>query len=167
MKWEDEAVVLAARPHGETSAVVQLLTRSHGRHAGLVRGGQGARLRGVYQAGNLVSAAWSGRLAEHLAATSEINRASRLPVVADVDDGFGDVVNVEMLVHPPDGGLHTSVVGLASAHQQPTEPIGGGACVGSLASAARAVLPGGTSLVPVRVILELEEPAVIERRRHG
>ncbi len=66
MKWEDEAVVLAARPHGETSAVVQLLTRSHGRHAGLVRGGQGARLRGVYQAGNLVSAAWSGRLAEHL-----------------------------------------------------------------------------------------------------
>ena len=66
MKWEDEAIVLAARPHGETSSVVQLLTRAHGRHAGLVRGGQGARLRGVYQAGNRVSATWSGRLAEHL-----------------------------------------------------------------------------------------------------
>ena len=66
MKWEDEAIVLAARPHGETSVVVQLLTRSHGRHAGLVRGGQGTRLRGVYQAGNRLSATWSGRLAEHL-----------------------------------------------------------------------------------------------------
>jgi len=66
MKWQDEAIVLAARPHGETSAVVQLLTRHHGRHAGLVRGGQGARLRGVYQAGNRVTATWSGRLPEHL-----------------------------------------------------------------------------------------------------
>lgn len=66
MKWADDAIVLSARPHGETSTIVQLLTRAQGRHAGLVRGGQGARLRGVYQAGNLVSANWSGRLPEHL-----------------------------------------------------------------------------------------------------
>jgi len=31
-----------------------------------VRGGQGARSRGVYQSGNRVVAAWTGRLAEHL-----------------------------------------------------------------------------------------------------
>ncbi|MEO3429776.1 DNA repair protein RecO [Pelagibius sp. CAU 1746] len=66
MKWEDEAIVLAARPHGESAAVVQLLTCTHGRHAGLVRGGQTPRLRGIYQSGNRVSATWSGRLAEHL-----------------------------------------------------------------------------------------------------
>jgi DNA repair protein RecO (recombination protein O) len=66
MRWEDDAVILSVRPHGEASAIVQLLTRSYGRHAGLVRGGQGARLRGVYQAGNRVVATWSGRLAEHL-----------------------------------------------------------------------------------------------------
>ena len=66
MKWQDDAVVLSARPHGETATIVQLLTRTQGRHAGLVRGGQGARLRGVYQAGNRVAATWSGRLAEHL-----------------------------------------------------------------------------------------------------
>jgi DNA repair protein RecO (recombination protein O) len=66
MKWADDAVVLSARPHGETSTIVQLLTRVHGRHAGLVRGGQGSRLRGIYQAGNRVSANWSGRLPEHL-----------------------------------------------------------------------------------------------------
>lgn len=66
MRWQDDAVVLSARPHGETALIVQLLTREQGRHAGLVRGGQSARLRGVYQAGNRVAATWSGRLPEHL-----------------------------------------------------------------------------------------------------
>lgn len=66
MRWEDEAIVLSARPHGEAAVIVQLLTRYHGRHAGLVRGGQSARLRGIYQAGSRVAAAWSGRLPEHL-----------------------------------------------------------------------------------------------------
>ncbi|NIA67001.1 DNA repair protein RecO [Pelagibius litoralis] len=86
MKWEDEAVVLAARPHGETSTVVQLLTRFHGRHAGLVRGGQGARLRGLYQAGNLVTAVWSGRLAEHLGNFEcELARSYAAEVMDDPD----------------------------------------------------------------------------------
>jgi DNA repair protein RecO (recombination protein O) len=66
VKWSDDAVVLSTRPHGETATIVQLLTRAQGRHAGLVRGGQGSRQRGVYQAGNRVSANWSGRLPEHL-----------------------------------------------------------------------------------------------------
>ncbi|MEX0759840.1 MAG: DNA repair protein RecO, partial [Tistlia sp.] len=66
LTWTDSAFVLAARPHGETSAVVQLLTLAHGRHAGLVRGGQGRRQRPVLQAGNRVSASWSARLADHL-----------------------------------------------------------------------------------------------------
>jgi len=66
MPWTDDGIVLSARPHGESSAVVQLLTRRQGRHAGLVRGGQGKRARGIYQPGNLVAARWSARLAEHL-----------------------------------------------------------------------------------------------------
>jgi len=66
MHWIDSGIVLSARPHGESSAVVQVLTRNQGRHAGLVRGAQGKRLSGVYQPGNLVSVRWSGRLAEHL-----------------------------------------------------------------------------------------------------
>ncbi|HLW26965.1 MAG TPA: DNA repair protein RecO [Kiloniellales bacterium] len=66
IEWRDEAFVLAARPHGEAAAVVQLLTRSHGRHAGLVPGGQGQRMRPVLQPGNAVAAQWRARLAEHL-----------------------------------------------------------------------------------------------------
>lgn len=64
--WTDEGIVLAARPHGEGSAVVVLLTRGHGRHAGLVRGAFSERGRGVYQPGNRVTAEWRARLAEHL-----------------------------------------------------------------------------------------------------
>ena len=70
MNWNDQGIVLAARPHGEGGLVVQLLTRDHGRHAGLVRGGQSGRQRGTYQAGTLVGASWSARLAEHLGSYS-------------------------------------------------------------------------------------------------
>lgn len=66
MDWTDEAIVLAAKRHGESSAVVSLMTRGHGRHAGLVRGGAGPRLSGVYQPGNEVQARWRARLSEHL-----------------------------------------------------------------------------------------------------
>ncbi|MHA1536633.1 MAG: DNA repair protein RecO [Alphaproteobacteria bacterium] len=68
MEWSDDGIVLAARRHGEHALIVQLLTREHGRHAGLVRGGAGSRQRGTYQPGNLVSAQWRGRLPEHLGA---------------------------------------------------------------------------------------------------
>jgi len=66
MQWKEDAIVLSARPHGENAAVVVLLTREHGRHAGLVRGAQGRRARGLYQPGNRVSATWRARLDEHL-----------------------------------------------------------------------------------------------------
>jgi DNA repair protein RecO (recombination protein O) len=66
IEWTDEAIVLSARRHGETAAIVSLLTRGHGRHAGLVHGGAGRRARGVYEPGNRVTAAWRARLSEHL-----------------------------------------------------------------------------------------------------
>ena len=66
MEWQDEGIVLAVRRHGETSAIVDLLTRSQGRHAGLVRGGMGKKWRGVLQPGSRMQAQWRARLAEHL-----------------------------------------------------------------------------------------------------
>jgi DNA repair protein RecO (recombination protein O) len=66
MEWSDDAVILSARPHGETSLILQLLTRAHGRHAGLVRGARRARGRGAYETGNRVTADWQARLADHL-----------------------------------------------------------------------------------------------------
>lgn len=66
MEWHDRAIVLGVRPHGETSVVATLLTASHGRHAGLVRGGRSRRHAGVLQTGNIVAARWRARLADQL-----------------------------------------------------------------------------------------------------
>lgn len=66
MEWTDEGIVLGVRRHGESSAIVELMTRSHGRHLGLVRGGAGSRMRPLLQPGNTVNAVWRARLDEHL-----------------------------------------------------------------------------------------------------
>jgi len=66
MEWIDEGIVLSARPHGENAAVVNLLTPTHGRHAGLVPGGQGRTLRPLLQQGNRVQAKWRARTTDQL-----------------------------------------------------------------------------------------------------
>jgi DNA repair protein RecO (recombination protein O) len=66
MQWTDDGIVLGVKRHGEASAIVELMTREHGRHLGLVRGGTGSRMRPILQPGNSVSATWRARLDEHL-----------------------------------------------------------------------------------------------------
>lgn len=66
MQWTDEGIVLGVKRHGEANAILELMTREHGRHLGLVRGGAGRMMRPVLQAGNLVSAVWRARLDQHL-----------------------------------------------------------------------------------------------------
>src|ERR1700733_13111467 len=68
MDWRDTGFVLTARRHGESALIVELMTEAHGRHAGLVRGGQSPKRRALLQPGNLVAASWRGRLPEHLGA---------------------------------------------------------------------------------------------------
>jgi DNA repair protein RecO (recombination protein O) len=69
-EWQGPAVVLGLRPHGETGAVVTLLTEALGRHAGLAKGGASRAQSAVWQPGNLVEARWVARLAEQLGALS-------------------------------------------------------------------------------------------------
>jgi DNA repair protein RecO (recombination protein O) len=84
MQWSDTGFVLAARRHGETALIVELLTCEHGRHAGLVRGGQSPRRRAVLQPGNAVAATWRGRLAEHLGTIEcELVRAHAARLIDD------------------------------------------------------------------------------------
>ena len=64
MEWSDRGIVLSARRHGESSAVVSALTSAHGRHAGLVRGAK--RAGGTFEPGNLVQLRWRARLEDHL-----------------------------------------------------------------------------------------------------
>jgi DNA repair protein RecO (recombination protein O) len=66
MQWSDDALVLGVRKHGESSVILELMTRAHGRHLGLVHGGRSKRMQPVLQPGSTVSATWRARLDEHL-----------------------------------------------------------------------------------------------------
>src|SRR4051794_41907858 len=60
MEWTDDGIVLGTRRHGESSAIVEVMTRAHGRHLGLGRGGGGTRLRPLLQPGNTGRVVWRG-----------------------------------------------------------------------------------------------------------
>src|SRR6478736_495600 len=66
MEWRDDGIVLGIRRHGETSAILEVMTRAHGRHLGLVRGGRSRKQQPVLQPGNRVDLIWRARLDEHL-----------------------------------------------------------------------------------------------------
>jgi DNA repair protein RecO (recombination protein O) len=66
MQWTDEAIVISVKRHGEASGVLELMTQTHGRHVGIVRGAFGSRLKPILQPSNGVSATWRARLEEHL-----------------------------------------------------------------------------------------------------
>lgn len=66
MQWTDEAIFLGARRHGETSVIAEVMTRTRGRHLGMVRGGRSRTMQPVLQPGNRVEVTWRARLDEHL-----------------------------------------------------------------------------------------------------
>ena len=68
MEWRDEGLIIGVRRHGEQSAIVEAMTRAHGRHLGLVRGGRSARFGATLQPGNTIGLVWRARLDEHLGA---------------------------------------------------------------------------------------------------
>lgn len=66
MEWRDEGIILGTRRHGETSVILEVMTRAHGRHLGLVRGGRSRKQQPFLQSGNRVDLVWRARLDEHL-----------------------------------------------------------------------------------------------------
>ena len=66
MEWRDQGILLAARPHGETAAIIEVLTPQHGRHAGVVQGGASRRIAPILQPGAQLDLHWRARLDEHI-----------------------------------------------------------------------------------------------------
>jgi DNA repair protein RecO (recombination protein O) len=66
MEWSDDGIVLGLRAFGENGAILEALTRAHGRHLGLVRGAMSKRLKGALEPGNMVKLSWRGRLDNQL-----------------------------------------------------------------------------------------------------
>ncbi len=76
MEWQDHGTVLSVRRHGEGSAIIEVLTEAHGRHAGLVRGGGSRKSVALLQPGNQLSLTWRARLEDQLGSfTAELDNA--------------------------------------------------------------------------------------------
>ncbi len=85
MDWQDEGVILGVRPHSETSAIVEIFTADHGRHAGVVRGGVSRKMTPVLQPGSQVAATWRARLEEHIGSFTVEPVQSRAGLLSDRD----------------------------------------------------------------------------------
>ena len=83
MEWRDEGVLLAARPHGESSVIAEVFTRAHGRHAGVVRGGASRRQAPHLQPGGQVAVTWRARLDDQLGSLIVEPLRARAGVLAD------------------------------------------------------------------------------------
>ena len=68
MEWRDEGLVIGLKRHGEAAVIVEAMTRGHGRHLGLVRGGRSLKTAATLQPGNSLGLVWRARLDEHLGA---------------------------------------------------------------------------------------------------
>lgn len=66
MEWRDEGALLTMRLHGESSAIIEVFTAAHGRHAGVVRGGASRRMAALLQPGSQLAVTWRARLDDHL-----------------------------------------------------------------------------------------------------
>jgi DNA repair protein RecO (recombination protein O) len=70
MEFEDDAFVLSARAHGESGAIVELLTQSHGKYAAHVAGGGSRKIKPFLQPGAQVIARYRARVSDQLGSAS-------------------------------------------------------------------------------------------------
>jgi DNA repair protein RecO (recombination protein O) len=110
VQWQDEGLILSVRPHGETAAVVELLTRNHGRHLGLVHGGRSRRLRPVLQVGNHVDVTWKARLEERLGMFTVDLRAALSLATLDSANALAALLSIATLARElPERDPHQSL----------------------------------------------------------
>jgi DNA repair protein RecO (recombination protein O) len=83
MEWRDEGALLSMRPHGESAAIIEVFTKGHGRHAGVVRGGASRRMAPVLQPGTQLSVTWRARLDDHIGTYTVEPLQSRAGVLSD------------------------------------------------------------------------------------
>lgn len=90
MEWVSEALLIGLRPHGETSAVIEVMTPDYGRHLGLVKGARSRRLQPVLQTGNSLLVNWRARLETHLGLFSvELSEARAARLMESASGVFG------------------------------------------------------------------------------
>ena len=124
MEWRDDGLILGTRKHGETSVIVEAMTRAHGRHFGLVRGGRSKRMQPLLQTGNHAEFVWRARLDEHLGTFSvepmEL-RTARLMASAEALHAVCLVAALLRLAaeRDPHPALYETAVGIAGSIEKP------------------------------------------------
>lgn len=66
MEWREDGILLAVRRHGETAAILEVFTRGHGRHVGVLPGGASRGKAPVLQPGAQLDVTWRARLSDHI-----------------------------------------------------------------------------------------------------
>ena len=120
MDWREEGMLLAVRPHGEHAAIIEVFTRGHGRHAGVVRGGTSRRMAPVLQPGAELDLTWRARLDTHIGTFEVEPLRSRSAILGDADAlaALTAVCALLMRALPerdPHPQLHAATVGLLDA----------------------------------------------------
>lgn len=83
MDWQDEGVLIAMRAHGEASAIIEVFTAHHGRHAGVVRGGASRKQAATLQPGTQLAVTWRARLEDHIGSYTVEPLQSRAALMED------------------------------------------------------------------------------------
>ena len=120
MEWRDDGIVIGLRKHGETSVILEALTRAHGRHMGLVHGGRSRRMRPCLQPGNTLELCWRSRIEDFLGSFSVEPRVSRAARVIGSGVALHVVNHLCVLVRllperEPHGALHDRLTDILDA----------------------------------------------------
>jgi DNA repair protein RecO (recombination protein O) len=83
MDWQDDGILLSARLHGESAAILEVFTAAHGRHLGVLPGGASRSRAALRQPGTQLRLTWHARLDDHLGTWGAEILAQRAGILGD------------------------------------------------------------------------------------
>lgn len=83
MDWQDDGILLATRLHGESAAILEVFTATHGRHLGVLPGGASRTRAALRQPGTQLRLTWHARLDEHMGTWSAEILAQRAGILGE------------------------------------------------------------------------------------
>ncbi len=123
-EFEDEAIVLGGRPHGETGAIVHVLTEQHGVYAAHIAGGASRRVKPLLQPGSPVVFTYRARHAEQLG-SSTLEASGQGPDLLDDPLGLlglqcaAALTKAVLPEREPHGGAYHALTALLAAFAVP------------------------------------------------
>jgi DNA repair protein RecO (recombination protein O) len=110
MDWRDQGILLSCRRHGESAAIIEVFTRNHGRHAGVVRGGASRKIAPILQPGAQLDVGWRARLEDHIGSYTVEPLRSRAGALSDRQALAGlNAVTALLLFTLPDREAHPAL----------------------------------------------------------